>query len=147
MKNKLEALRIQKKYTQQTVAEALSLPLSTYRQYEKCERKMKPETLFLVADFYDVTIDEILMHRLPSRYISVSADEKKMLTRYESLTERDKHLIRVMLEELSVPDAGSISMQKNPDFRIANRSSGTDSELPSDFLKLLEDLPDVPEDT
>ncbi len=147
MQNNLKKFRLAQRLTQQDVAEALQIPTNSYQQYEAGSRNMKPEMLIAVARFFDVPIDEIFMHHLPERYISVSADQKRILTKYATLTEQHKRLIRVILEELSAPESGGISMQQNTELRIANRSSGNlpQSEAPSAELNL-EQLPDVPED-
>ncbi len=147
MQNNLKAIREAQHLTQRDVAEALQMPANNYHQYETGKRRMKPEILISMAKFFDVPIDEILMQRLPERYISVSADQKKILTKYKTLTEQHKRLIRVILEELSVPESGGISMQQNPELRSASRSSGNlpESEEPPAELNP-EQLPDVPED-
>ena len=54
---RMKALRIEKKMTQQQVADALGLNSVTYLRYEKGQRQMPLELLPMIADLFDVSLD------------------------------------------------------------------------------------------
>ena len=54
---RLKALRVEKKMTQQQVADALGLNSVTYLRYEKGQRQMPLELLPMLADLFDVSLD------------------------------------------------------------------------------------------
>ena len=54
---RLKSLRVEKKLTQQQVADALGLNSVTYLRYEKGQRQMPLELLPMIADFFDVSLD------------------------------------------------------------------------------------------
>ena len=58
--NNLKKLRKAKKLTQQQVADAVGIGAQAYAYYEKSEREPSQETIFKLADFFDVTLDELL---------------------------------------------------------------------------------------
>lgn len=58
--NTLRKLRKERKLTQQQVADAIGLGMQAYSYYEKGDRQPSPETLCKLADFFCVSVDEIL---------------------------------------------------------------------------------------
>ena len=56
----LKELRKSQKYTQDQIADALSVPVRTYGSWERGERQPDIETLIKIADFYQVTADYLL---------------------------------------------------------------------------------------
>lgn len=58
--NTLRKLRKERKLTQQQVADAIGLGMQAYSYYEKGDRQPSPETLCKLADFFGVSVDEIL---------------------------------------------------------------------------------------
>lgn len=54
---RIKALRVEKKLTQQQVADALGLNSVTYLRYEKGQRQMPLELLPMIADLFDVSLD------------------------------------------------------------------------------------------
>lgn len=57
---KLRELRKEKKLTIAVAAELLNLPFETYRSYEIGRNQADYDTLFKIADFFNVTVDELL---------------------------------------------------------------------------------------
>ena len=57
MYTRIKALRVEKKLTQQQVADALGLNSVTYLRYEKGQRQMPLELLPMIADLFDVSLD------------------------------------------------------------------------------------------
>ena len=58
--NNLKNLRKFKKLTQKQVADAVGIGMQAYSYYEKAERDPSQATLIKLADFFDVSIDELL---------------------------------------------------------------------------------------
>lgn len=56
----LKILRKEKGLTQTQLANAVGLGRQAYAYYEKGEREPSPETLCKFADFFGVTVDELL---------------------------------------------------------------------------------------
>ena len=57
---KLRELRKEKNLTIAEIAEKLNLPFETYRSYEIGRRQADYETLIRIAEFYGVSVDELL---------------------------------------------------------------------------------------
>jgi transcriptional regulator with XRE-family HTH domain len=60
----LRKLRIARDLTQQQMADLLKINRVTYTQYENNKREPDNETLWLLADFFKVTIDDLLGRKL-----------------------------------------------------------------------------------
>lgn len=60
MKNRLKQLRKQQKYTQIAVQMKTGIDQALLSKFENMERVPPTETLFLLAEFYGVSIDYIL---------------------------------------------------------------------------------------
>ena len=56
----LKILRKKRNLTQKDVADAIGITFQTYSYYETGRTKPTPETLCKLADFFDVTVDELL---------------------------------------------------------------------------------------
>jgi transcriptional regulator with XRE-family HTH domain len=56
----LQELRKAKKLSRQTVADAIGISARSYQRYENNEREPTASTLVALADFYGVTIDELV---------------------------------------------------------------------------------------
>ena len=60
MKNRMRELRLKKGISMMEAARRLSMPYTTYVNYEKGNREPNSETLIAIAEFYGVTIDFLL---------------------------------------------------------------------------------------
>ena len=60
---RLQELRAQKGITMKEAAARLGMPYTTYVNYEKGLREPSSETLILLADFYETTVDQLLGRR------------------------------------------------------------------------------------
>lgn len=58
--DKLKELRKGEKLTQDALAKTLGISRVNYTRYETDAARPDYETLILIADFYDISIDEIL---------------------------------------------------------------------------------------
>ena len=55
----LKELRVQFELTQEAVAKLLGISGTAYSRYEKNERPISVKSLIILADHYDVTLDEL----------------------------------------------------------------------------------------
>lgn len=62
---KLKELRKDRKLTQEEVAKAINISRSNYGRYELKLVDPSIETLIKLADFYKVTVDELIGHEVP----------------------------------------------------------------------------------
>lgn len=60
LQENLRSLRKEKKLTQADISKRLGIPRTTYAGYENGSRNPDPETLQLLADFHDVSVDYLL---------------------------------------------------------------------------------------
>ncbi len=56
---KLKELRLSENLTQEQLAEKLNISRVNYTRYEKNQFRPNYETLVLIADFYDISLDEL----------------------------------------------------------------------------------------
>ncbi len=98
MKNRLRELRIERGLRQIDVARQLGFSAQSLGYYENWVNKPDPETLILLADFYEVSIDYLLCREdeygtistnAPERY---TADEMQLIDLYRSLSSAEKEL-------------------------------------------------------
>ena len=57
---RLQELRAQKGITMKEAAASLGMPYTTYVNYEKGLREPSSETLILLADFYETSVDQLV---------------------------------------------------------------------------------------
>ena len=56
---KLKTLRLTEKLTQQQLADKLQISRVNYTRYERDQVRPDYETLIKIADFYDISLDEL----------------------------------------------------------------------------------------
>lgn len=86
---RLSELRKSRGMTQDAVAQAIGVPMHTYRNYERGERQAPIDVLFALADLYDVSLDYLMEHnvsksdaqkaQLNAFYDMLNCDGKDML--------------------------------------------------------------------
>ena len=105
MKTKLFELRKSKNLLQREVAFACSLTTAAYGSYEKGDREPTLETLCKLADFFGVTVDELL-GRTPQLFDDARVERPEVLDLFEQLNvaeqERALGYMERMLEERGV---------------------------------------------
>lgn len=98
-------LRKNKGLTQTQVADAVELGRQAYAYYEKGERAPSPETLCKLADFFGVTVDELL-GRTPQLFddARVPKTEVQELFDHLNVAEQERALgyMERMLEERGI---------------------------------------------
>ena len=70
---RLKELRKQRKLNQQAVADALNCSQAVYSRYESGDREPPLETLIRLADFYNISLDE-LVGRTPMQIEVIHGD-------------------------------------------------------------------------
>lgn len=110
----LKSIRIKKHLTQADVASYLGIARNTYTQYEQGLHKVPPEILCKLADFFDVTVDELL-GRTPQLFDDARIERPEIIELYELMTpQQQSNLInyaRGMLAA-SAPDEQFYSTQR-----------------------------------
>ena len=90
---RLRELRKNHKLTQKKVAAHLQLSSDAYSLYELGKRQMNYETLFLLADLFDVSID-YLLGRYEKNSTILDSDESEVVRQYRLLDKRGKDTIK-----------------------------------------------------
>lgn len=57
---RLLALRKERKLSRQAVADAIKISVRSYQRYENAEREPTASVMVALADFYGVTLDELV---------------------------------------------------------------------------------------
>ena len=71
---RLRAARIARKYTQQSMADILTISLNSYQKYEQGERNPSFDILVKIADTFNVSIDWLLGRDDFLQSLGVSSD-------------------------------------------------------------------------
>ena len=103
---KLRELRDKHRLTQQDVASRLQLSSDAYSLYELGKRQMNYETMCLLADIYDVSID-YLLGRCDFNSVVISDEENEIVKQYRLLDKRGRDTIKANL-------AFEVSQSKKP---------------------------------
>lgn len=93
LRKRLPELRRNKKITQEVIAKHLSIPRSTYSNYESGKREPDYETLIKLADFFGVTTDYLLGRKLINDFIDFNDDsilDKKFMYKDREIVGRQK---------------------------------------------------------
>ena len=95
-------LRERRSLSQSALAKELNVGTSTLGMWETDKRKPNPDALINIADFFGVTTDYLLGHKLESdpKHIDVEdiVDQQAMLTsRNHALSDEDRNAIRALL--------------------------------------------------
>lgn len=93
---RLKELRMSHKFTQGDVASAVALPLATYRNYEHESRQIPMDTLFKLADFYDVSLDYLMGRDVNDE----SAEKAQLDTLYDLLNDDGRQLLLTIVRVL-----------------------------------------------
>lgn len=64
---RMKMLRKEAKLTQEKVAQDLSMYTTTYRRYESGERELPMDVAILIADYYRVTLDDLVGRTVPKK--------------------------------------------------------------------------------
>lgn len=102
---KLKELRKAKNLTQADVCAAIGISTQVFSRYERGEHEPDYKTLCKIADFFDVTLDELL-GRSPQLFDDARVERPEVLDLFEQLNvaeqERALGYMERMLEERGV---------------------------------------------
>ena len=112
--DRLKIFRKERGLTQTQVADAVGLGRQAYAYYEKGEREPSTETLCKLADFFGVTVDELL-GRTPQLFDDARVDRPEIMELYELMTpQQQSNLVnyaRGMLAA-SAPEESSVASKR-----------------------------------
>ena len=92
--NSLKTIRVSKKITQKTVAQYLGIAVTTYSGYETGYHSPTPEILKKLADFFGVTVDELLGRSSePQLFDNARVDRPEILDIWDKLTREQQENI------------------------------------------------------
>lgn len=99
MQERLRELRLQMGKTQQEMADLLNITGSAYSLYETGKRQLNYESLLILADYFDVSLDYLFcrskVRKMPAEFTSA---DYRFLKQYHALDERGKRTVRALLD-------------------------------------------------
>lgn len=91
---RLKEMRTQRtKYTQQQVADITGIPLGTLRRWEQHQNEPDTESLIMLADLYEVSMDDMLGSGFANTPSELTSDERELLSLYQSTDKRGRETI------------------------------------------------------
>lgn len=114
MKDQLQELRKDRKFTQEEAANQFGVKLSTYQKYERDAISPPYDILIKIADFYNVSADYLLGRTeikamagtSPAEQLDVTAAEQEIIRRYAEFPEEVRLLLLETIRKLvGLPDA------------------------------------------
>ncbi len=117
----LKEIRKSQGLLQSEVALALNINLSTYAYYERGDRKLTPEMLCRLADFFDVTVDELLGRTTePQLFDDARVERPEILELYDKLTPaQQKNLLNYARGMAVANELTEDTKQNNKQFKHA----------------------------
>ena len=117
MKDQLQELRKEKKFTQEEAANQFGVKLSTYQKYERDAISPPYDILIKIADFYNVSTDYLLGRTeikamaggSPEEQLDVTAAEQEIIRRYTEFPENVRLLLLETIRKLvGLPEAADV---------------------------------------
>ncbi len=87
---KLKELRIKNKKNQAQIAQSLDIPRTTYRNYESGRSEMGYDLLCKTADYYGITVDELLGRTSSDIFDNARIEQPEILQLYERMTPEEQ---------------------------------------------------------
>ena len=112
VKSRLRALRKQRKLNQRDIADFLGTTVATYSRYEKGLFKLDSGLLCKMAEYYDVSVDYILMRTNDPCLCRVKSDSYiDFYIKYDSLDTGKKELLAAIADAMKRNMAEQLSVQ------------------------------------
>ncbi len=112
----LRYLRKQNNLTQEAISDILNISRQAYSNYETCKRVPDLDTLLCLSQYYQISIDDLILDSLPSSYpnimreskasyytlseckstgnsIYLTDEEMKLITDFRSLSDSNKQIV------------------------------------------------------
>ena len=99
--DKLKELRTERNITQKEIADFLECSPNVYSRYEIGTRNPSYEALIKIADFYNVSIDYLLEHKV-SEHNSLSDKEFEFIKQYRKADDRARQDALLILKKHSL---------------------------------------------
>lgn len=107
---RIKELRQLKNISQMKLGEKLNLNHKTISHYETGDREPDIQTLCLLADYFEVSVDELIGHA-PIRFGEVISDEElSLIADYRTLGDADRERLKGIMELLKKVDERSSSL-------------------------------------
>ena len=132
--NRMLELRKKKEMTQKQVAAALGIGESSYCSYENGTREPNYQMLIKIADFFGVSLDYLLNHKISETDFTMSPENLEILKKYYAMELSARNLVNLLMDlvrnyESRIPHSSGITVSFRDDPKIA---PGTDHEADSD---------------
>lgn len=107
MVTNLKQLRVGAGLSQKQLAEVVNVSQQSINKYENHEVEPSLETLSLIADYFETSIDFLVGRTDIQRRIEavqsydLNADEQDLIKKYRLLTEKDRKMIMSLAERLN----------------------------------------------
>ena len=123
----LKELRLQRKLTQQDVADYLNISRSAYTNYETDRRGPDKDTLLKLSEFFDVSIDYLMDSKRTESKLDFTINDfsKALFAGIDTLEPTEEQLKKSYLEE---------SLSNNPE--IAAKFESDNEPISSKIIKL-----------
>lgn len=97
---RLQEIRKNKGKIQQEIADNINVARSTYACYESGTREPDFQTIVKLADYYDISLDELFgrIHSKRTPQISLTDDELDLIKKYRALDEDGKGAVKNTLK-------------------------------------------------
>ena len=109
---RLKLLREDKKLKKTELCKRLNVIYSTYNNWETSISEPRISDLCMLADFYGVTVDYLVGHNANEILVT---EIQALLQKYNKLSDRERRLINIMADSISIINSESENEIKMPD--------------------------------
>ncbi len=98
----LKTIRKNQNFTQQTIAKAIGIPITTYATYEQNKAFPNENILIKLADFFCCSVDYLLGHETPNilHLDGLTASQKRLIDLAQKLDDNQANYIAGRISEL-----------------------------------------------
>lgn len=89
----MKQIRESKGMGQKEVAAKLNMPVRRYGSYERGERTLSLDVAAQIADVFEVTIDELMNREYTVPVLTLTWEERTLISLYRSMDDESKELI------------------------------------------------------
>ena len=106
----LKLLRLEKGLSQKQLAEKVNVSQQSINKYENHDVEPNSETLCLLADFFETSVDYLIGHTNIKNKIqhtsemALNVDEENLIKKYRMLSAYDKETVITLLNRLKKSD-------------------------------------------
>ncbi|MDE6730441.1 MAG: helix-turn-helix domain-containing protein [Oscillospiraceae bacterium] len=155
-RNRMSELRKKRGLTQKQVAAALGIGESSYCSYENASREPNYQMLIRIADFFGVSLDYLLNHKINGTDVTISLEDLEILEKYDAMSDSARNLVNLLMNlvrdyESQISRSSRITVSSGADSeqyaRMASRDGDGIREEPMtpEQLQKLQELEDMDE--